>query len=68
MQRDEGGQLERIGEVEPAELPGGDLGDDEVAALDRSLERDPCVGVVAQLFLPGAGAARRLNRQRLFEA
>jgi hypothetical protein len=37
-QRDQGGELERLGQVKLADLPRLDLRDDEVAELERSAE------------------------------
>jgi hypothetical protein len=45
---DERGQLKRVRDVEPAELPGGDLSDDEVAALERPAEDDPRIALCGQ--------------------
>ncbi len=48
FQRDQRGQLERLGEREPAELTRSQFGGDEVAALDRPSEAGIRVSVLAQ--------------------
>ena len=55
LQRRQGGELERVGQVEPAELERRHLSNDEVAALD-GLPEDRCwCSVVPRACLSGAG-------------
>ena len=58
-ERDERGQLERIGEVEAAELPGDDLSHDKVPSLEGPAKLCGRVSVVAQVERPSRGRIAR---------
>jgi len=54
-ERDEGGQLERLAEVEPARLACLELRADEVAALDRPPKCGPRVALGSRVRTPFLG-------------
>jgi hypothetical protein len=57
-QRDQGSQLERLAQVELADIARLDLRDHEVAALDHSAEGCSCVSLPRCSSGPGAGQGR----------
>ena len=60
--RDQRDELERLVERHDADLAGGRFGDEEVAAVDRSLEDGPRMSLCCRACLSGAGRRREPNR------
>ena len=56
---DQRGQLQRLGQADAAKLPQRVLRDQEVAAVDCSLEGRPRVALCGRAWLSGAGRPRQ---------
>jgi hypothetical protein len=65
LSRPSRGELQRVSEVEPAELQRRDLRDDKIASLDRFPEDRCWCPVVPRACLSGAGRRGRLYRTRI---
>ncbi len=55
LHRDQGSQLQSLDERDPTELTQRVLGDEQVAALDSSLEGRPRMALLGRTCLSGAG-------------
>jgi hypothetical protein len=55
LHRDQGRELQRLGETDAANLAQRRLGDEKVPALDRSLEDRPRMALRGRACLSGAG-------------